>query len=169
MGRAVRRGDSDGVSLLVDPTALRPAPPPGAVVASVVLWLGALLAGLSETLVRLAGPLPPSGAEVAFRSAVYTVLVVLVVQLRSGSAVHRWTVVGVLGLLGTASLVAEPLRALAGGTTVAGFLADASSAELLAASLRALHVVEVVAAMSLLFHPAARAFYRSGPGGRVAR
>ena len=61
---------------------------------------------------------------------------------------------------------ADPVPA---GITVAGFLADASSAELLAASLRALHVVEVVAAMSLLFHPAARAFYRGGPGGRAAR
>lgn len=144
----------------VVPTGSRPALP-SAVGLSVALWLGAILAGFAETLVRLVGPVPPSVVEILARGGIYLVLGVLVVQLLSGHDVHRWTVVGVLGVLGTASLVVGPLRALADGGSVGLFLTTATGPELAAAALRALHVAEVRAAVVLLFHPAARTFYRA--------
>ena len=134
--------------------------PPAAVRLRVALWLGAILAGVAETLVRLAGPAAPTAGELATRGGLYLVLAVLVVALRTGRDAIRWTVVVVLGVVGTLSLVVEPAMALLDGATVAGFLADASGTELLAAALRTLHVVAVLVALTLLFHPAARAFFR---------
>ncbi|MEJ8277670.1 hypothetical protein [Pseudonocardia spirodelae] len=146
--------------LHVVPAARTGAPPvPQAVVLSTALWIGAILAGFTEALVRLAGPLPPGGAELAGRAVVYLVLGVLVLQLRTGRDTYRWTVVGVLGVLGTASLVVGPLRALAAGGSATAFLATATGPEVVAAGLRTLHVAEVLAAVGLLFGPAARAFF----------
>ncbi|ANY09546.1 hypothetical protein [Pseudonocardia sp. HH130630-07] len=139
-----------------------PAGPPAAVRQSVVLWLGAILAGVAEALVHLAGPVPPTGPELAVRAGIYLVLAVLVLQLHTGRDAIRWTVVVVLGVFGTLSLVVEPFRALLAGASAAEFLVAASGPELLAAALRALHVAEVLAALVLLFHPAARRFFR-GP------
>ncbi|WP_224390142.1 hypothetical protein [Pseudonocardia sp. ICBG1293] len=144
----------------VVPTGSRPVLP-SAVALSVALWLGAILAGFAESLVRLVGPVPPSAGELAVRAGMYLVLGVLVLQLRSGHGMYRWTVLGVLGVFGTASLVLEPVRALADGGSVGSFLVSATGPELVAAGLRGLHVAEVVAAVALLFHPAARAFYRT--------
>lgn len=136
---------------------------PQVVVLSTALWLGAILAGVTETLVRLAGPVPPTPDELLTRGGIYLVLAVLVVGLRSGSDALRWTVLLVLGVLGMLSLVVEPAGALLDGATVSGFLATASGPELVAAALRILHVAEVLAAAALLFHPAARRFFRPGP------
>lgn len=148
-------------------TATRPAArpaPPSAVALSVALWLGAILAGFAEALVRLASETPPTGSELAGRAGIYLVLAVLVVLLRSGRNGIRWTVVGVLGVLGTLSLVVEPVAALLAGASPAEFLVTASGPELAAAGLRGLHLVEVLGALVLLFHPAARAFFGPDPG-----
>ena len=92
--------------------------PPAAVRLSVALWLGAILAGVAETLVRLAGPAAPTAGELATRGGLYLVLAVLVVALRTGRDAIRWTVVVVLGVVGTLSLVVEPAMALLDGATV---------------------------------------------------
>lgn len=145
----------------------RPAPPP-AVTLSVGLWLAAILAGFAETLVRLAGEVPPSGTEIAGRAGIYLALAVLVVQLRSGRNVIRWTVVGLLGVIGTLSLVVDPVTAMLAGASPAGFLASASTVELAAAGLRVLHLLAVFAALALLFHAAARTFFRRTGTARTA-
>ena len=98
--------------------------------------------------------------ELATRGGVYLVLAVLVVALRPGRDAVRWTVVGVLGVIGMLSLVVEPVRALLDGATVAGFLAAASGPDLVIAALRTLHVGAVLMALALLFHPVAHRFFR---------
>lgn len=133
---------------------------PSAVTLSVALWLGAILAGVAEALVRLATPEAPAADELAVRFGLYLVLAVLVLALRRGRNAVRWTVAVLLGGLGTLSLVAEPLGYLAGGGSAGAFLATADGPELLAAGLRALHVVEVLVALALLFHPSSTAFFR---------
>lgn len=145
----------------------RPAPPP-AVMLSVGLWLAAILAGFAETLVRLAGDAPPSGSEIAGRAGIYLALAVLVLALRTGRNAIRWVVVGLLGVIGTLSLVVEPVTAMLAGASPAGFLATASGVELAAAGLRVVHLLAVFAALALLFHPAARAFFRPAGTARTA-
>ncbi|MFP5021464.1 hypothetical protein [Pseudonocardia phyllosphaerae] len=141
----------------------RPArgPEPAAVTLSVALWLGAILAGVAETLVHLAEPEPPSPEAVGLRGGMYLVLAVLVLQLRTGRNAYRWAVAGVLGVFGTLSLVVEPITALVSGTSPVDYLAAASGPQLAAAALRALHVAEVLGALALLFHPDTVAWFRS--------
>lgn len=141
--------------------AARPAVPT-VVSLSVALWLAAILTGVAEALVHLADPEPPTATQLAARAGIYLVLAVLVLQLRTGRNAIRWTVVAVLGGVGTLSLVLEPAQALLAGATVSDHLAAASGPELLAAALRALHVAEVAGGLVLLFHPGARAFFRGG-------
>ncbi|MEV1296135.1 hypothetical protein [Pseudonocardia sp. NPDC049635] len=138
---------------------------PLVVAVSVALWLGAILSGVVESLVRLAGPAAPTVVELVAGAAVHLVLAVFVLQLCTGREAVRWTVAGLFGVVGMWWLVAEPLRALLGGATVAGFLAAASGPELLAAGLRSLHVAEVLGALALLFRPASNEFFRSGRDG----
>ena len=151
-------------TLAVARPAAGPAPPP-VVGASVVLWLGAILAGVAESIVRLAGPVPPTLGEQAARSSIFLVLAVLVVQLRTGRETIRWAVVAALGAVGTWALLGEPVDALLGGATVGGFVAAASGPELLAAGLRTLQLAEVLAASALLFHPASNGFFRPDRAG----
>lgn len=148
------------MSAPVDHRPVRRPDPPAVVVLSVALWLGAILAGVAESLVRLAGPAPPTAGELATRGGIYLVLAVLVVALRSGQDTVRWTVVGVLGAIGMLSLVVEPVRALRDGATVSGFLVTASGPDLAGAALRTLHVGAVLVALALLFHPVAHRFFR---------
>ena len=133
---------------------------PSAVTLSVALWLGAILAGVAETVVHLSTPDAPSGSAVMARSGIYLVLAALVLSLRTGSNAVRWAVAVVLGGVGTLSLVVEPVGYLAAGGSVGAFLATAGWADMTVAGLRTLHVAEVLAALVLLFHPSSTAFFR---------
>lgn len=145
---------------------VRPARP-SAVTLSVALWLGAILAGVAETLVHLTTPDAPTADAVAVRFGIYLVLGVLVLALRSGRNGVRWAVAVLLGGVGTLSLVVEPIGYLASGGSVGAFLATAGWTDLAVAGLRGLHVVEVLAALVLLFHPSSTAFFRRArPAGR---
>lgn len=147
----------------------RPARPaaPTAVTSSIALWLGAILAGVAETVVHLTTPDAPAPDAVAVRFGIYVVLGALVLTLHTGGNAARWSVAVVLGGIGTLSLVAEPIGYLAAGGSVGAFLATAGWADLTVAGLRTLHVLEVVAALALLFHPSSTAFFRRAqPGSR---
>jgi hypothetical protein len=139
-------------------TAVRTAP--AAIQLSVVLWLSAIGAGAAEALVHLLMPEPPTLAQLAARFGIYAVLTVLVLALRSGRNLARWTVAVLLGGLGTASLVAEPVSWLLTGGSPGAFLLTADAPTLLAAGLRVVHVAAVLAALVLLFRPSASAWFR---------
>lgn len=142
------------------PPITRSAGPP-AVTLSVALWLGAILAGVAETLVHLFEADPPTATAVTARFGVYLVLAALVLSLRTGTNAVRWTVAVVLGGIGTLSLVIEPIGYLAGGGSAGAFLATAGWTDLAATGLRTLHVAEVLAALGLLFLPSSTAFFRN--------
>ncbi|TCK22686.1 hypothetical protein [Pseudonocardia endophytica] len=133
---------------------------PSSVTLSVALWLGAILAGVAETFVHLSTPDAPTGPAVMVRFGVYLVLGALVLTLRTGSNAVRWTVAVVIGGVGMLSLVVEPIGYLAAGGSVGAFLATAGWADLAVAGLRSLHVLEVLVALALLFHPSSTAFFR---------
>jgi hypothetical protein len=133
---------------------------PAAVQMSVVLWLAAIGAGAAEALVYLLLPEPPTPAELAARFGIYAVLTVLVLALRTGRNVVRWTVAVLLGVIGTLSLVAEPVSWLLAGGSPGEFLVMADAPELVAATLRFAHLVAVFSALTLMFRPAANAWFR---------
>lgn len=135
---------------------------PAPVRLSVRLWLVAIAAGAAEALVRLLLPEPPTPAQLGVRFAIYSALAVLVLALHTGRAPVRWAVAGLLGGIGTASLVIEPLTFLGAGGSPAAFLAAADAPTLLIVVLRVLHIAAVACAMVVLFRPEANAFFR-GP------
>lgn len=148
-------------SAAVPAPGVRPAQPP-AVTLSVALWLGAILAGVVETLVHLTTPEAPTADALAVRFGIYLVLGVLVLALRTGSNAVRAAVAVLIGGVGMLSLVVEPIGYLVAGGSVGAFLASAGWADLAVAGLRTLHVLEVLAALALLFHPSANVFFRRG-------
>ena len=133
---------------------------PATVQMSVVLWLAAIGAGAAEALVHLLLPEPPTLAQLAARFGIYAVLTVLVLALRTGRAVVRWTVAVLLGGIGTLSLVIEPVSWLLAGGSPGAFLVAADAPALVAATLRAAHLVAVLSALALMFRPAANAWFR---------
>ncbi len=139
---------------------VRPATAPAPVRLSVVLWLTAIAAGAAEALVYLLLPEPPTAAQLGVRFAIYAALTLLVLALHTGRNAVRWTVAVLLGVIGTASLVVEPVSWLLAGGSPGVFLATADAPTLVAAGLRLVHVAAVLGALVLMFRPRATAFFR---------
>lgn len=133
---------------------------PAAVNTSVALWFTAIGCGVAETLVRFATPVPPGPVALAVRFAIHLGLAGLVLGLYSGRDAVRWAVALLMGLLGTVSLVVEPLRWLAAGGAVPEFLAAADGPTIVIVVLRAVHVLAVLAALVAMFRPGADRWFR---------
>jgi hypothetical protein len=134
---------------------------PATVQLSVLLWLGAIGAGVAEALVHLLLPEPPTATQLAARFGIYAVLTVLVLALRTGRNAVRWTVAALLGGFGTLSLVIEPVSWMLAGGSPGLFLVTADAPALVAAGLRIAHLVAVFSALVLMFRPAANAWFRA--------
>lgn len=137
---------------------------PRSVRLSVILWLTAIAARAAEALVQFLLPESPTLMQIVVRFAVYTAFAVLVLALHTGRRAVRWAVVVLLGGIGTILLVVEPIEWLLAGGSPTSFLAAADGPTLLVAALRTAHVAAVLAALALLFHPTAGAFFRVRPG-----
>jgi len=96
------------------------------------------------------------------------VLAVLVSVLLTGRTVIRWAVAAVLGGVSMLSLVMEPLSWVLGGGSPTAYLAAADGPTLLAVGLRVVHVGAVLAALVLMFRPAANVFFRAEVSGSAA-
>ncbi|WP_326587144.1 hypothetical protein [Streptomyces sp. NBC_01294] len=140
-----------------------PGPPPAAVRAAYALWITAVAAGVFETALMLSrNPADGAGAGLAVRSAVFTAAVLVAVRMRRGAGWARITLALGLGVLGTASLVVEPLGYLLDGGSLAGALAGADALEWVFGVSRTVHLAAVLTAVALMFAPAANAYFR-GP------
>lgn len=139
--------------------SLRTVPRP--VHLAVVAWLAAIAAGVAEALVRLAMPDPPTGTELAVRSAIYAGLALLVLALRSGHNAVRIVLTVLLGGIGLFSLLVEPANWLLDGGSVTGFLGTADALTWAVVLVRGLHVGAVLIALAAMYRPAANAYFRS--------
>jgi hypothetical protein len=147
--------------------------------ASFRLWLLAVAAGLFETALVVVdatdgevGSPAQVAVGVAVRLLVFTAAVYLAIQLRLG---HNWARVALavlLGGIGTGSLVIGPVTWLAEGGSPTEALAAADLGSVLFAASRVVHLGAVIAALLLMFHPAANAYLRAttrAPGRRGKR
>lgn len=128
---------------------------------SILGWLTAVAAGVAEALVRIVLPDPPTPGQLAARFAIYSVIVALMLALRTGRNVVRWALAVLLGGVGTVSLVIEPLSWLLAGGSPAAFFTSADGPTLLVTGLRVVHLLAVLAALVLMFRPRANAFFRA--------
>ncbi|MEJ3654252.1 hypothetical protein WEH80_14900 [Actinomycetes bacterium KLBMP 9759] len=138
-------------------------PVPATVELAVLTWLFAVATGVGEALVRLLLPDAPTLDALAVRFGIYAVVVALVLALRTGYNPVRWTLAIGLGVVGTLSLVVEPITWWIAGGSPARFLASADAPTLAITALRLLHVLAVLAALALVFHPRSAPFFRKPP------
>ena len=133
---------------------------PGPVRIAVSAWLTAIGAGVGETLVRLALPDPPTGAEVVVRFAIYAAVALLVLALRTGRNAVRVALTLLLGAIGLFSLLGKPAAWVMAGGSVTAFLAAADVGTWAVVLIRVLHVGAVVVALAAMYRPSANALFR---------
>jgi hypothetical protein len=149
----------------------RPDPRPGIpaqLQASVRLWLLAIAAGVFETamvVVEATSGQVGSAAEVAAGLAVrllaFTGLAYLATRLGQGRRWARVALAVLYGGLGTLSLVIGPVSWLAEGGSLGDAVAAVDLGSVLFAASRVVHLGAVIAAVVLMFHPAASAYLRA--------
>jgi len=128
------------------------------------MWFLAVGAGVAETVVAAVGAvgdgisMPALAAQLAVRTLVYGGLFVTIDRyFRRGVPWSRYLLAGLLGTVGLASLIYEPINWLAQHdlTTLTW------SAEIvLSAALRTIHLSALLAALALTFHPETRRWFR---------
>jgi hypothetical protein len=158
--------------------AFKLSPLPGVpreVQASFVLWLTAVAAGIVETIIRvfdvlLMGLASGGGGEADFNSAIssvvirviiYALVVYIITRMRLGKRWARLTLALLLGVIGTLSLVIDPISWLAEGNSLGEVFTQADLLFFILAPIRAVHLVAVLAALVFMFLPAANDYFRS--------
>ncbi|MFC0626736.1 hypothetical protein [Kribbella deserti] len=138
-----------------------PTSPPHSVRLSMALWLTAIGAGVAESVIGASaaissesGVTPALAAMIAFRVLLYGGLTMLVLRLRSGRNRVRIALTGLLGVIGLATLVIEPIKWLAAGAHWAEVDLD------LYAGIRAIHILAVLGALVALYRPASNRWFR---------
>jgi hypothetical protein len=152
--------------------AFKPNPSPGLpreVQASFLLWLTAVGAGVAETVIRVVYSLAggPESGGLLIRIVVYAVAVIVIFQMRLGKRWARVALAVLLGVIGTLSLVVDPISWLVAGNGIGEVFAQADALFFLVAPVRAVHLAAVVAAFVLMFLPAANAYFRREEIGTV--
>jgi hypothetical protein len=159
------------------------SPPPGVpkeVQASFLLWLTAVAAGVLETLIRIIDALLIGSASgsvgeadligaisgVLIRVIVYTLVVYIITRMRLGKRWARLTLAVLLGVIGTLSLVIDPISWLADGNSLSEVFTEADLLFFVIAPLRTVHLAAVIAALVLMFLPAANTYFRTSRSAR---
>jgi hypothetical protein len=177
------RNPSPSSDMATGAAAFKLSPPPGEpkeVQASFLLWLTAVVAGVLETIIRVIDALAISWASdssgemdvtgvisgVVIRVIVYTLVVYIITRMRLGKRWARLTLAVLLGVVGTLSLVIDPISWLAGGNSLSDVFTQADLLFFLIAPIRSVHLAAVIAALVFMFLPAANTYFR---GSRSAR
>ena len=181
-GRATSEVESSWLSkvhILPQWIRSRPDPRPGIptqLQASYLLWLLAVAAGVFETALVVVdatdgevGSANQVAVGVAVRLLVFTGLVYLAAQLRQGRNWARVALAVLYGGIGTLSLVIGPVTWLAEGGSLADAVTAADLGSVLFAASRVVHLGAVIAALILMFHPAANAYLRATTRAAVRR
>ncbi len=142
--------------------------PPAPVRGAFALWATAVAAGVVETVLAVGGMVADGSASaagiavgVAVRVVVFAAALLVAVRMRRG---HHWARIALvlgLGVVGTASMVIGPVRALLRGDSLGSALAEAGAVELLFGASRVVHVAAVLTAVVLMFLPAANVWFRA--------
>jgi hypothetical protein len=171
------RNPSPSSDVATGAAAFKLSPPPGVpkeVQASFLLWLTAVGAGVLETTIRVIDALAMgfasgSGGEmdvtgvisgVIIRVIVYTLVVYIITRMRLGKRWARLTLAMLLGVIGTLSLVIDPISWLAVGNSLSEVFTEANLLFFLIAPIRTVHLAAVIAALVFMFLPSANTYFR---------
>lgn len=159
---------------LPDPSAgVAVVPAPRPVRTAFVLWVTAVAAGAVETVLAVgrmladgSGSAGEIAAGLALRLAVFAAALLVARRMLQGRGWARLALTVGLGIVGMASMVVEPVRALADGRSPGEALEQADALDLSFGACRVLHVTAVLVAVVLMFLPAANAYFRARPAAR---
>ena len=136
---------------------------------SVTLAFSALVAavgfGVAETAVHSTGQFGQSiglgslATGWLIRTGIYVVVLVVAWRMLRGDRWARLALALGIGILGTASLLVEPLTALVAAEGTGGLLPDATVENVLVAITRIGHICAVLIAIPAMYTPAARAWF----------
>lgn len=133
------------------------APRPTAVAVACAGFVTALAAGLAEGLLRAARDGAP--ASLLPRAVIYALVGLAVWRMSGGDRIARLLLAVGIGVVGTASLVVEPLAVLLSARALRDpFLALTPTGTVLL-TCRIVHLAAVAVAVPALFTPAARAWF----------
>lgn len=131
------------------------------------LWLTAVAAGAFETVLaigRMAADGTGSPGEIgiglAIRLSVFAAAVLIARRMRDGARWARITLAIALGVLGTASMVLQPLGYLLDDGSLSAAASRAGVLDWLFGASRAVHVAAVLTAVFLMFRPESNAYFR---------
>ncbi|NYI94255.1 hypothetical protein HNR12_000532 [Streptomonospora nanhaiensis] len=148
-------------------TAGRAGSRPAAVRTAAGVWAAAVALGVAESAV-MAADLVSAGTPwgellpgLGVRAVVYGVVLAVVAALYGGRRWARPVLALGLGVVGTLSLVVEPVTWLLQGGLAEGLPLLTPHLAVVAAP-RALHVAAVFAALVLMYRPSANAYFRRG-------
>ncbi|MGI5245027.1 hypothetical protein [Dactylosporangium sp. CA-139066] len=138
---------------------------PSSVTQSFWLWVGAVAAGAVETVAVVGGGEAGSGRDVAVgvgvRCLAYALVLGLAFLMRGGTRWARIVLALGLGILGTLSLVMEPIEWLADdNNSIKTLFAEVDGWWWVAAAARGGHILAVWGAVALMFTTAANRYFR---------
>jgi hypothetical protein len=88
-------------------------------------------------------------------------VVYIITRMRLGKRWARLTLAVLLGVIGTLSLVIDPISWLAEGNSLSEVFTEADLLFFLIAPIRTVHLAAVIAALALMFLPAANTYFRT--------
>ena len=134
--------------------------PPAEVRAAFLLWMGALAAGAAEIALH---DIDIGG--LATRLGIYAVVAAIALRMRAGRNWARLTLAIGLGIVGTLSLVIEPLTWLLDGNSPIDAIRQTDLTGALVATSRVLHVLCVWVAVAFMFRPRANTYFKRRTAG----
>ncbi|MGW1743095.1 hypothetical protein ACWCPQ_30300 [Nocardia sp. NPDC001965] len=142
---------------------------PTAVTTAFAAMVAAVGWGIAETVVRSVNLLNGEVADIGslaggwlVRAVVYLVVLGTARRMSRGDRWARALLTAGIGVIGTASLVVEPIRMFAASGTQ--LFADLGATTVLVAITRIGHLGAVFVAIPAMYTPAARAWFRAVPG-----
>jgi len=137
------------------PTDASHSTTPAEVRAAFLLWMGALAAGAAEIALH---DIDIGG--LATRLGIYAVVAAIALRMRAGRNWARLTLAIGLGIVGTLSLVIEPLTWLLDGSSPIDAIRQTDLTGALVATSRILHVLCVWVAVAFMFRPRANTYFK---------
>ncbi|MEV0250201.1 hypothetical protein AB0H76_26635 [Nocardia sp. NPDC050712] len=145
-----------------------PARAPRSVTLAFGALVAALLAGVAEALAQAALIVERSGADLgglatglAMRAVIYLVVLAVAIRMTHGDRWARLVLTFGLGLLGLASLLVEPIRAVLSANDFGDLFDNVTASGVGIAILRAGHVLAVLIAIPAMYHRTARPYFRA--------
>ncbi|MGW6707499.1 hypothetical protein ACWGDE_21780 [Streptomyces sp. NPDC054956] len=101
------------------------------------------------------------GVGLAVRLSVFAAAVLISTRMRAGARWARITLALGLGVLGTASMVLQPIGYLLDGGSLSAAASRAGALDWVFGASRAVHVGAVLTAVFLMFRPSSNAYFRT--------